>query len=101
MELGQALSPVTDVFERRGCTQERRPPEDGAEFGMMQVTSQECEGLPGHTSNSQEAQEDPSLKPSEGAWPCPANIDFGLGASRTEKICFCCFKPQSLLLQQP
>ena len=40
------------LFERRGCTQERRPPEDGAEFAMMQVTSQECEGLPGNTRNS-------------------------------------------------
>ena len=47
------------------------------------------EGTPGAgTPGSWRGKKDPSLAPSEGAWPCQ-HLDFGLVASRTvkEKTC--------------
>lgn len=61
---------------------------------MMCLQATEGHGLPA-TTRSWERQEVPSPGAFGGSWPCQ-RLDFGLPASRRERIDFCYFKPPSL-----
>lgn len=67
----------------------------GAEIGVRHLQAKESQGL----LLIPRTKEDPSLEPSERAWPCQ-HLDFGLLVCRTvrEYLSLFCIKPPSVVV---